>query len=301
MVLIFKLYKICNMNIILKKFLIVAVVFFILVTCFYRYKTSTYVTAEFKNLRPFHDKAPIYYNGFKIGKVVKVRPNKDYSATVVTMRLHPLDLKLPVNISVNLKKERNKKNEKFDYIDIIMPKEPSSNYLKNGDRITGKSSVELESYLANQDPESLDAIKEDFAETIKNLNITIQTLGDLFETLNSTVVDVKPNIVKSSFELERSAQSLTGVMGHVNSFTENVNKSLNEQRLNYTTENVEKLSENLTDMTAGLNKSIPQVQCAILETNRILCNVDEMTTGINKTLKKPFGGFRMLFGRPISK
>ena len=83
---------------------------------YYFYKTNTYITAEFKNLRPFHDRAPIYYNGFKIGKVVKVRPNKTYTSTIVTMRLHPHDLKLPVNISVNLKKEKNRWDKKFDYI-----------------------------------------------------------------------------------------------------------------------------------------------------------------------------------------
>lgn len=139
----------------LYKSIILLLILLTIGVAYYNYRTNTYVTAEFKNLRPFHDRAPIYYNGFKIGRVVKVKPNKNYTATIVTMELHPDDLKLPINISVNLRKERNKWNRKFDYIDVIYPEEPSSFYLKNGDRVSGKTTVEFESYFANMDPESL--------------------------------------------------------------------------------------------------------------------------------------------------
>ena len=151
----------------LYKSLILSGVLIIIAVSYYIYRSNTYVTAEFKNLRPFHNRAPIYYNGFKIGRVVKVRPNKTYTATIVTMELHPQDLKLPVNISVHLKKEKDRNDNKYDYIDIIYPKDPSIYYLKDGDRVAGKTTVELETYLANQDPESLEAMKADAAETIK--------------------------------------------------------------------------------------------------------------------------------------
>ena len=96
----------------LLKYLILSGILISIGVSYYFYRTRTYVTAEFKNLRPFHDRAPIYYNGFKIGKVVRVRPNKTYTATIVTLRLHPMDLRLPVNITANLKREKNKKNDK---------------------------------------------------------------------------------------------------------------------------------------------------------------------------------------------
>ena len=102
--------NISNMNNLLK-YLILSAILISIGVSYYFYRTRTYVTAEFRNLRPFHDRAPIYYNGFKIGKVVKVRPNKTYTATIVTLRLHPMDLKLPVNITANLKREKNKKTE----------------------------------------------------------------------------------------------------------------------------------------------------------------------------------------------
>ncbi len=300
MYLYFKQNKIYNMNTLFKT-LILSAFLLTLGIVYYNYRTSTYVTAEFKNLRPFHDRAPIYYNGFKIGKVVRVRPNKQYTSTIVTMKLHPRDLKLPINISANLKKERNKHNKKFDYIDLIMPKQPLGYYLKDGDRIAGKTSVEMEMYLANQDPDSLEAIKADFAESVKNLNITIQTLGDLFGTLNSMTEEMRPNIVQASSNLKESSTNLVKVSDNISSLSGNANSALNQERLNTTAENVKKISKNINYLTSQINKSVPQLQCTIDETNKVLCNLDEMTTGLNCTMKKPFGGLRLIFGSPIGK
>ena len=283
------------------KSLTVIALLLIIAGAYYNYKTNTYVTAEFKNLRPFHDRAPVYYNGFKIGSVVKVRPNKTYTSTIVTMKLHPQDIHLPVNISANLKKERNRWNRKFDYIDLIYPKDPSIFYLKDGDRISGKTSVELESYLANQDPESLEAMKADAAETIKNLNITIQTLGDLFSTLNSMASDVKPNVVKASSDLSESTGNFVKISSNADVTTSNLNEAFNEKRLDSTAKNFQIVSRNVKLMTNELNNTLPQIGCTINEVNRVLCNIDEMTEGLNCTMQKPFGGLRLIFGSPVSK
>ena len=296
----FKQNRISNMNSLFKSLIVIAILSAIGIS-YYFYKTRTYVTAEFKNLRPFHDRAPIYYNGFKIGKVVKVRPNKDYTATIVTMRLHPNDLRLPINISANLKKERNRRNKKFDYIDLVAPKDASIYFLKDGDRISGKTSVEMEMYLANQDPDSLEAIKADFAESVKNLNVTIQTLGDLFGTLNSMAEEMKPNVVKASSDLSASTANIVSVSQNINSLSGNVSGALTEERMNSTAKNMQVISKNVKVMTGEINKSVPQIGCTINEMNRVLCNLDEMTAGLNRTMKKPFGGLRLIFGSPIAK
>lgn len=285
----------------LYKSIILLLILLTIGVAYYNYRTNTYVTAEFKNLRPFHDRAPIYYNGFKIGRVVNVKPNKNYTATIVTMELHPDDLKLPINISVNLRKERNKWNRKFDYIDIIYPKEPSSFYLKNGDRVSGKTTVEFESYFANMDPESLEAMKGDAAEAVKNLNITIQTLGELFGTLNTMAQEVSPNVVKVSSDMNKSSGNIVKVSENVSNMTGNVDSALSKERMEATAKNAQLITRNVKNMTNEFNKTIPQIGCTINEMNRILCNIDEMTAGLNNTMEKPFGGLRLIFGSPVSK
>ncbi len=276
-------------------------------TAYYFHKSNTYVTAEFKELAPFNVSAPIYYNGFKIGKVVRIKPNKNYTSTIVTMELHPHDLKLPINISANLKKAKNRWNKKYDYIDISYPKSPSIYYLKDGDRISGKTTIELETFLSNQDPASLESIKNDLAESAKNLNATLQILGDLFTTLNDMASEISPNVVKASQDLNKTtknivkiSESATGIADNVNDFSSSINNALNQEVLNSTTNNIQIMSDNITQITDGLNKSIPQLNCSLQQINNILCTINEMTTGINCTMQKPFGGMRMLFGSPVN-
>lgn len=283
------------------KSLILLLILLFIGFAYYNYRTSTYITAEFNNLRPFHNRAPIYYNGYKIGNVVKVKPNEDFKTTIVTMKLYHHKLKLPINVSASLKKEKNIFDKKFDYIDLIYPDKPSEFFLKNGDRISGKTTIELESYLANQDQDSLDEIKEDMAETVKNLNITVQALGDLFVTLNSMADEVKPNFVKASVNINETTANLVKTSQEANLFSDNINGALSQERLDATAKNIQVISKNFKIMTNEVNKTIPKISCTIDEMNRVLCNLEEMTSGVNCTMKKSFGGFRMLFGSPISK
>ncbi len=272
------------------------------------YRTNTYVTAEFTNLRPFHSYAPIYYNGYKIGRVVKVKPNKNYTSTIVTMELHPRDMKFPINISANLKKERNRWGKKFDYIDIVYPEKPSIYYLKDGDKISGKTTVDIESFFANQDPETLEQIKADMAESAKNLNVTLQTIGDLFSTLNDMAVGVSPNMVKASKDFSQTTGNFVKVSENVNdvsdnmvSFSNNVNASITSERMDATAQNVQNVSKNINKLTKEINEVIPQMNCSLQQINSILYNINEMTAGMNCTMKKPFGGMRMIFGSPVGK
>ena len=50
-----------------------------------------------------------------------------------------------------------------------------------------------------------------------------------------------------------------------------------------------------------LCETVPKIGCTVQEINRVLCNVEEMTAGLNRTMKKPFGGLRLIFGSPIGK
>ena len=275
---------------------------------YFVYRTNTYVTAEFTNLRPFHSYAPIYYNGFKIGRVIKVKPNKNYTSTIVTMELHPREIKLPINISANLKKEKNRWGRKFDYIDIIYPDTPSIYYLKDGDRISGKTTVDIESFFANQDPETLEQIKSDMAESAKNLNVTLQTIGDLFSTLNDMAIGVSPNMVKASKDFSKTTGNIVNVSEKANNIASNItdlsgnmNGAFSAEKMSSTTENIQLTTSNINKFTEEINNKISQIDCSLQQFNEILYNINEMTAGMNCTMKKPFGGMRMILGSPVSK
>ena len=47
----------------------------------YRLLTYTYLTVEFNEARPVRNKIPVYYKGYRIGKVDKIKPSKDFKST----------------------------------------------------------------------------------------------------------------------------------------------------------------------------------------------------------------------------
>ena len=184
------------------------------------------------------------------------------------------------------------------------------------DTYTGKTPAKATAYekinalysRKHRPDETLEAVKKDMAESAKNLNLTILALGDLFSTLNEMAEGVKPNIVKSSQNINRTteniirvSENINDVSGNVASFSNNVNDTITSDRMDTTAKNVQAVSKNVKQITKELNNTIPQINCSIQQINKILCNIDEMTAGVNCTMKKPFGGMRMIFGSPVSK
>ena len=55
----------------------------------YRVLTYTYITIEFNEARPVRNKISVYYKGYRIGKVEKIKPSKDFKSTKVTIVLYP--------------------------------------------------------------------------------------------------------------------------------------------------------------------------------------------------------------------
>ena len=70
--------------------------------------------------------------------------------------------------------------------------------------------------------------------------------------------------------------------------------------MNSANEDLLAVGNNVKIMTDEFSKTVPQIGCTINEINRVLCNIDEMTEGLNCTMKKPFGGLRLIFGSPVS-
>lgn len=256
----------------------------------YQRLTYTYITAEFDELRPIHGRVNIFYKGYKIGKVLYIKPNADFTKTYMKMAIFHNTLKLPKNISAKLLREKDKWR-KIDYIEMIYPNEPETLYLKDGDLISGKSTVDIETYLSSQEADSLDNIRQSAEDTITSLN-------DLFVSLNELVNENRPNLKAASKNLSDTARNL-------NDMTKKLNKSIKQQDLNKamknldksidsvakTTKELETISGNVNLLTGELNSSVPN----------FTTNVNEIACGVANTLKKRFGGLRLFFGRVIDK
>ena len=105
--------------------------------------------------------------------------------------------------------------------------------------------------------------------------------------------DASPHVVQATLDFSKAASNTKNI-------TQTLNNSFNERRMDSTAKNIQMTTRNTKIMTNEINEIIPQLNCAVEEINRILDNIKRMTSGLNCTMSKQFGGFRLFFGRPIS-
>lgn len=272
----------------------------------YRLINYTYITVKFKELRPCECTLPVYYKGIAIGKAKEKKHSDDYTFTLVKVVLYPKKLLLPVNTEVLLKKEKKRGHEK-DFLELIYPKDPSKDMIADGSVLNGRTTVDFVTFLANQDPESLEQIKQNLTTGSENLSIAFSSLADLFTTLQSAVEENRSGLKKSSSNLAQTTDNF-------NQISSKFNKALKQESLNngvsnleaatgnidQSTKNFQVITGNLNGTTNSINEVIPRIDSALYQAQGTLCNMNEITCGVKETLKKRFGGWRILFGKTIS-
>lgn len=255
---------------------------------FYRYLSYTRIVAEFDEAEPLPPKMSVFYKGFNIGKVTKVKPIDDYTKTEVHILFFPADLQLPKNVTARVKNYR----KKFDYIDIVYPQLPSETMLKNGDRIKGKTSASVEAFLNEQSENgTLDLIVDNVSTFIETLNNTTKNAGDLLNTLNSTVKENQRNINRTTGNLEMTTRNLRLTTLKLNRSIKQDMTDESIENLNQTTRNIKEITKNIDCATRNLTQTMDNV-------NSITGNVDDITCTVSRTIKSRMGMMRLLFGKP---
>ena len=90
--------------------------------------------------------------------------------------------------------------------------------------------------------------------------------------------------------------------------TSKFNKSIQQKNLENalsnletSTKNLETMSANLTGATSGVNEVIPHAEATMCQVQGLAANANAISCGIRKTLRKSFGGLRLLFGKVIDE
>ena len=269
---------------------------------FYLYKQSTYthINVKFQELRPFHHKLPVYYKGIIIGKAKERKHSEDFTHTIVKVVLYPKNLMLPENSTVLLKKERRHNEKEHDFLEIIYPNEPSNKMISNGTTLEGKATTDIETFMANQKPEDLENIRTNLTESTENLNAALGALSDLFTTLDTMAQENRNTIKTASKNLANTTQNFQQI-------STKVDKSLQQKSLDNTILNIEKSSQslqsitgNLSTTTDSLNIAMPRIDATLYEAHSLVSNANAISCGIRQTLRKRFGGLRLIFGRTLN-
>ena len=274
------------------------IIFIFAVLFMYKLLNETRVYVEFDKLRPFHEKAPVYFRGYKIGKVVKIQPADNYQNTIVTIVLHPKKLKLPINTMAHLKMHKTKWMHK-DYIDLIYPKNPDSTLLTRGSKIRGKSSIDIHSYLANISHESYEKMEENAAGILENLNDTTGMLYSVFALINGILTESETDIKNAMQSFAQTTKSTSQMMQKIDNSISEIQLKETFGNIHGTTAHAKTTVYNLTSPTNNLDNVVSNVSTTLFNANCLITNLNEMACGLKRTMRKRFSGLRLIFGRAL--
>ena len=265
-----------------------------------------YISIEFQELRPTHEKIYIYYKGIKVGHVRKIELCQDCKSSMAKSVLTYRNLMLPINTTAKLKKEKKHKKE-YDFIELIYPEKPSNVLISNGAVLQGKATVDIDTFMKNQDSDDLETIRRNIAQSTEELEVVLSSLGDLFVILQDVVKENENNIYIST-------KNLSGATGNLNQITRKFDRAIKQQALDSSVSNIDKTLSNITQTTKTLDsltgnfnntsnsinkETMPQVQSTLYKTECLVANLNEITCGVKNTLKKRFGCIRLMFGKVI--
>lgn len=269
----------------MKKYILILLILILTGLIFYIYKltTYTYINAKFGELRPIHNSMNVYYKGIIIGRAKEKKHTKSFQHTLIKIVLYPKNLLLPDNTTVLLKKEKRNNKEK-DFLELIYPKEPSKNMITNGATLEGKSTVDIDTYMANRDVDELDQIKENLIQSTQNLNYALEALTNLFNIASDTIKQNQDNLYQTTANFKKTSSK--------------INNSIGERKLNNTLSSIESTSENINNLVQNLNNQTPST---LDDIQGITSNINSITCGIRKTLRKKCGTLRLFFGQVIDE
>lgn len=253
-------------------------------------KTAHYtrIKAEFTELEPFPSNMPVFFKGFRIGKITKIEPKDDYTATQMSITLFPRDLNFPKNVYARVKSYK----DDYDYVEIELPELASEKLLKNGDIIEGKSNVSFESLIKKHaESGSLDLIIEGLGEITDSVNKAVQQAGGLLS-------DVRTTLKSNQNYITLTAKNLSETTGSLYKTSLKIDGSVNQKTLDNTMKNLEKTTENIEQITRNIDCATRNLTDTMNQVNEISENINGITNGVNCTMKKRFGGFRLIFGKP---
>lgn len=248
---------------------------------------QTHIKAEFSELAPFSNKMPVYFKGFKIGKITKILPKDDFTTTLMDVTLFPENIKFPKNITLQVKSYKGN----LTYAEIVLPNEPTVKRLKDGDIILGKTNMSFDSILERQaENGSIDLIITNVSEITDNINSAAKELSGLLK-------DVRTTFKNNENYISISTRNLSHATTQLSRTSVSISSTVDEKSLDRTIKNVEETSNNLKNITKNIDCATRNLSETMEHIEGISENIDGITNSVNCTMKNRFGGFRLIFGK----
>lgn len=280
------------------KLLLFTIIISLLIVLVYIYYSNDYVIVRFNELGSLTKNMSAYYNGFRIGKVVRIGADNDFRHTLVKVKLFQKDINLPQNTTVQVK---NFPNGEI-YLQFVYPGSPSFKTIQRGDILEGIATYSIEDFMLGQnisgvsDLVSLHVIKALNATEIANQEMTA------FFKATSKIIEGNSKGIKASVDNTAAmTKSLALMAENLNQVSKKLNNAVDEITLKDTTVNVKDMTENISIATKDMDKTMKKLDDTMTQVNEAAGNLNSITGGVTETLSKRFGGARLIFGAPLKQ
>lgn len=276
----------------------------------YIYNSTYYVVVRFNELGPITKNMAIYYNGFKVGKIVSIEPDNDFKHTLVRVNLIWNNLKLPQNTTVQLKSFPS--GELF--LQFIYPENPSLKTIKRGDMIEGISPYSLEQFMLGQNISGVtDVVSIHVIKALNAMEVANMEMQNFFKITSTLMQQNKKGMDTSVNNTVIMTKNLAEMAENLNQTSKKLNNSLDEKKfqdsssnfkdstsnIKESTQNIKEITENINRATKDIDKTMKKVDDTVSQVNSAAENLNCITGGLHETLGKRGGGMRILFGTPV--
>lgn len=277
----------------MKKFVIflTIIIFTLFIFLIYNELAFLHVLVKFNDLEPIEKQMNVYFKGFKIGKTLKIYPDRDYKNTYIRLKIKPKNINLPENVKAQIKKGKG-----GNYINILQPNSPSVKRIKNNDIIFGVLTKDLNGIINDKlAEENIETIVDETTGVLEAANTTLKNLNQIFIEVNNILISSKNDIKIISTNLAKTSISLKNT-------AQKIENSIDSKKISASVDNIELITKNLNETTKQIDDlTIPAVNGILCTTNSAMKDINGITNGIKSTLEKKGGLRKLFFGRPISK
>lgn len=282
---------------------LIALLIFLATIWLYIYNSTDYLIIRFDELGALAQNMPAYYNGFRIGKIVRIEPDKDFKHTLVRVNLIRKNLNLPQNTTVQV---GNFPDGEL-YLQFMYPESPSLKIIKRGDILEGIAPYSLEQFMLGQSISGVsDIVSLHVIRALKATEIANQEMKVFFQNTSKIVQENREGISTSVNNTAAMTKSLAQMAENLNQASKKINDALDEKTLKDatsnvrdTTSNMKNLTNNISQSTKDIDKTMKKLDAAITHANAAAENLNFITSGLNETLSKKFAGMRIIFGKPV--
>lgn len=292
-----------------KKF-VIAIITLIILSCIYFFNSTFYIIIRFDELGPITKNMSVYYKGFKIGKVVSIKPDRDFKHTLVRVNLTDKNIDLPQNTIVGVDKFANGEL----YLELIYPTSPSLNNIKRGEILEGLAPYSLEQFMMGQSVSGMsDIVSIHIVKALNSADAANKEMQTFFKVVSKLIKENGKgigtsinNMAEMTKNLNQMAKNLNQASSNLNQTSEKVNNAIEESTLKNsalnvmsTTANIKEATGNIANATKDIDKTVKKIDETIFQFNTTAQNLNSITSGVNDTLGKKFGGMRIMFGKPV--